>query len=883
MMEFGTAASAVTFIVLAAQLSKTLYTAFDSIKDGPSNVQAVAGDILRFHGALEQLKGCPTVADDLSGPIRACYLDLEPLADKIQGLQLKPNEKKSGRLWKRFKSFLDEKKLDQIRTRVNVLTNDIHLRLSILQSFIVDRISSDVRLTGQSIGEASGKLDRLFTSQVSSLATIDQSLQSFQSSQQTDLQTGLSSIQDAVTNAESIRKADANSMLSLLSELKGLMLSQNITRQGGQAENALEDVTEDHDRRKRNFQKLSTFDDSLVTSMTRLCSLIEEKSRIFDTDAEDDPEAEGIIKDMQSMIRSAQDYTEAKQGRLGLYSDLRRFDKSFGQVKLLLNPAQNERNPCRVMTPCKRKYASLELGDLGTVSLMTSKRIKRPCDTEDDNSTSDIDRVQCKSVMWFLPKDIKKLSMLIASNIRQGYAGESISSLAVNRVLPASSPVFKVVLSGQLHTLQDMLRRGEASLRDHDEYGASLLFYSIYQPEMCRFLLSKGLDVDHVASIQGRELLGPEPRYIPPQSSVFLAGIYDDTAPQEELDRVMKCRTLLLEAGADPTLEIEHYDFLIHNLQLGTLESIKAIWGSTLLQPFADINYVLPNGYTPLLEVCRNYRNNFNEKKFSFLLKQGANIKARDPLGRTCLHICLSNLNVGSGLKRYEAIVFLVRNGADIDARDDDGKTVHETAYLEGHSGTGEHIGSLAGDLWDSVLEACGYGILELRQKYQRRAVYCRWYTRRRFVKFWKGRESHCPYFDDAPWPAEAPWHPYKCNKKCSIWFVEPGDDDKSNKETDFGSDDGVIEEVDLDPDFQPAYEVESDNETTQDAVFLADDSLVPSNILNSPLNDTVEYWLDSIDDIDDANGSQSAENGDEFNNADNPECVALYQNPWSV
>ncbi|KAI1747171.1 hypothetical protein F4782DRAFT_449331 [Xylaria castorea] len=210
---------------------------------------------------------------------------------------------------------------------------------------------------------------------------------------------------------------------------------------------------------------------------------------------------------MQSMIQSAQDYADAKQGKVGLYSDLRRFDKAFGQAKLLLNPARNKSNPGHVVIPRKQRYAPLKLGDLGTVYLMTSKRIKGSSDIEDDNSTSNIDRVDCKSVIWFLPNDIRKLSMLVASNIRQCYAGESISSLAVNRVLPAESPVFRVVHNGDLHRLQDMLRRGEASLRDHDEHGASLLFYSTYCPEMCRFLLSNGLDVDHVASHKGRRRL----------------------------------------------------------------------------------------------------------------------------------------------------------------------------------------------------------------------------------------------------------------------------------------------------------------------------------------------------------------------------------------
>lgn len=54
----------------------------------------------------------------------------------------------------------------------------------------------------------------------------------------------------------------------------------------------------------------------------------------------------------------------------------------------------------------------------------------------------------------------------------------SISHLAINHVLPKESAVFKVVESGQLRELQEMLQNGQASLRDHDVEGFSLLFVS---------------------------------------------------------------------------------------------------------------------------------------------------------------------------------------------------------------------------------------------------------------------------------------------------------------------------------------------------------------------------------------------------------------------
>jgi hypothetical protein len=81
----------------------------------------------------------------------------------------------------------------------------------------------------------------------------------------------------------------------------------------------------------------------------------------------------------------------------------------------------------------------------------------------------------------FLP-DNQSHHMLVASlTQRELFAGSvsSISRLQVNRVLPSDSPVFKLVKQGKLQDLLQMLQNGEASLRDHDEHGASLLFVSI--------------------------------------------------------------------------------------------------------------------------------------------------------------------------------------------------------------------------------------------------------------------------------------------------------------------------------------------------------------------------------------------------------------------
>lgn len=115
------------------------------------------------------------------------------------------------------------------------------------------------------------------------------------------------------------------------------------------------------------------------------------------------------------------------------------------------------------------------------------------------------------------------LRMLVASVLEE--RGASISSLFVNNIRPANSPVFNAVCQGDLQGLKIMLAAGKASIRDHDEYGASLLQVSLMvvkcssflysysnrpqyafaygHPELCKFFLDAGADPDHCASMAG--------------------------------------------------------------------------------------------------------------------------------------------------------------------------------------------------------------------------------------------------------------------------------------------------------------------------------------------------------------------------------------------
>lgn len=154
-----------------------------------------------------------------------------------------------------------------------------------------------------------------------------------------------------------------------------------------------------------------------------------------------------------------------------------------------------------------------------------------------------------------------------------GYQGsyQAIPRLFVNNILPENSPVFRVVRNGELAKFQNMLIQGEASLRDQDEYGTPLLFlgpildstvkwesstdscakYATKQPDMCRFLLEHGADVDHFAPIPEYGLRSGNAlsTYVDelPQKMIL-----ESPGQQQQCESI--CQRLLLNAGCDPNI-----------------------------------------------------------------------------------------------------------------------------------------------------------------------------------------------------------------------------------------------------------------------------------------------------------------------------------------
>lgn len=175
-------------------------------------------------------------------------------------------------------------------------------------------------------------------------------------------------------------------------------------------------------------------------------------------------------------------------------------------------------------------------------------------------------------------------------------------------------------------------------------------------------------------------------------------------------------------------------------------------------------------GHTPLLTAFTfselvPFDSTSHIQRLSFLLSKGCRIGEVDNNGFNCLHVFFSDADPPAlkdnddilrlrpgGKDLRDSLVYIVRQGADVYATDRLGRSVSEFAYSETCWSTAAELGSYCGDLWDAVLDLCGYDISQFRKGYPRRAMYTNEYSREDFERLWKGREGRCPYWDDEDW-----------------------------------------------------------------------------------------------------------------------------------
>jgi hypothetical protein len=247
-----------------------------------------------------------------------------------------------------------------------------------------------------------------------------------------------------------------------------------------------------------NQEIANKLDASLLESIERLGQLVHEKERTF---GDDDVEYDTIIQSLGSILgpakRHAADTTQDILARA-----VTQFTKRHGSHGITLN-SQGMKNTSRVWQVIydlikmldqttsrrsKRKARLLERDlmfhqiPLATGSLMFKRRRTTRMEPSDAYWAGKGRQKDCVTTAAFLLNNKRNSYMIIASEYSTQYLKRqgvlSMSYLSVNPVLPTSSRVFQVVKHGSVQELREMIQGGEASLRDTDVYGCSLLHVS---------------------------------------------------------------------------------------------------------------------------------------------------------------------------------------------------------------------------------------------------------------------------------------------------------------------------------------------------------------------------------------------------------------------
>ncbi|KAM7186422.1 hypothetical protein V8F33_011815 [Rhypophila sp. PSN 637] len=344
-------------------------------------------------------------------------------------------------------------------------------------------------------------------------------------------------------------------------------------------------------------------------------------------------------------------------------------------------------------------------------------------------------------------------------------------------IRPDSAKVFQVVGQGNLEGLLRMLWAGEASLRDQDPLGRTLLFYGNREPAIVRFLLDHGADVDHVARMIGLD----DPKY--PRTTALECDINYYEAEEDELESIIQCLKMLLQAGGDPTWEDPDYDdpdnerenkpVLASIFESGVVKLMELAFECS--DGFLTSATVVDNYFqrTAFLSYCSGGCSNplYSVEALSLLVSRGANLNDRDSAGNTCLHLIMGGIHSHSSFHhlldesmdavdyleevRAAAVYLICRGleGADAFAENDEGISISDRAY--GDNG-------VRGYLWDLILLDAGYEIALERKlcgpagRWRRYQVEESWdgetlgekFTLDVFITLWWEDERLCPYYE---------------------------------------------------------------------------------------------------------------------------------------
>ncbi|KAI5468095.1 hypothetical protein BGZ63DRAFT_372941 [Mariannaea sp. PMI_226] len=759
-------ASVLAFFGILNSLQQ-IYKTLSSVKDGPQNIRLAANSVDQLRSILTEIQQKQCLNDpDGRLLLKKCAEDVGSVAAKLAKLRITPTESRGGKMWKRIKAALSESDLDHMRQVLSGHSAALGLRLIVLQRDVLVECRDEILSLKSNVANQQG----------TQRATPSHNIASCPNSE-----------------------ARMDTMMQMLRDLQAQISVQATSRPA---------VIEPSENLAEDPQDVRS---QLNDAINELCLLISNRKGIIRVN-----DAEEIIKKVENLtcfaksdeLRYCSEGTEDQSLHRGeLAQDLKRISRHLmSSSRFSMNGRVQKTRPGGENIHSRRQQWTVDIrtGQL-QLSIRKMKHLLR--ESDDSRNLSGEEAEDFSATLAFFPskKSIHKTMLVVDFHHSERMYGDllTIPRICVNTIQPNDAKVFEFVLKGNLEGLRKCLAEGDASIRDHDEDGMSLLFHAMDQPDICKFLVESGLDVDHLTqTVCGLSSITPL-RYAIPISG-----------KRDELQRINQCRTVLLEAGADPLLGFDSGGYENHAFR-GVLDSGHAAESIAVFLnhgwPFINIE-TLVNGATPLLHIIGGYEHGLSLDCISMLLRRNANVHAVDKNGMSCLHRAIFSAQGPYCLvEEFKVLALLVKSGANVHHVDKRGVSVSEAAYEKKLSSDhwGNWIGSYWGDIWDAVLAACGYQVSDFRQRHPRTAQYTCTYPRSLFKIIWKEYEDLCPYWDEdeATYRSDSKGHP--CHSDMCHWseYVEDEgelddgaleanrslDSGSGNQETDVDDEDGGV------------------------------------------------------------------------------------------
>ncbi|KAM7211639.1 hypothetical protein V8F06_012992 [Rhypophila decipiens] len=543
--------------------AKKIHEFVGSINDGGKHVDDAKRAVESLMLSLERLSRCRIVGEPglggqaFAARIMVCADEMKTLAEELDTLAMKDAQRFLGRQWKRVKLVLNEKRLKEMSAAVLGHTTALDLHLAGL-----GRYTLDLNLIKVSIEESIDRQATSFQQTIGQHAIWQQQANELESVliRQTVSKSESRLIEQQAASTLTLRDDLAqvcNEVVQVSKEVTNVRDEAKRLREEFQAEKVASTAREDLIMRKLSqlLEKVQlhaprvdacdTNPDSedivphteLTESLGWLLGALREKRGIFGRDeAKDAVDAlAGFLERMCSYLSTKSAAADASKYRhwgdisapsdiAGLRENLRSLQGIILCARSVSLNANNIKRKRPVETDLATKRSKMTRIDLpvGTVLVTSTRTVCLAVAPPTPISPHEPIPVEAPSEqnetrISYFPRLARGSSSKHVGYVygfhavleqchdyQTGGTFSSIPRLFINRVIPADSPVFSVVLEGDLREFQRMLWDGTASLRDHDEYGAPLFFYANAQPEICRFLLDHGADLDQVASVYGR-------------------------------------------------------------------------------------------------------------------------------------------------------------------------------------------------------------------------------------------------------------------------------------------------------------------------------------------------------------------------------------------